>query len=102
MIVKSNLKGKCKMKNKLYIFRDLQSGGFSRHTSIDGLAEMCFDDMLRCAENEKDEQSIINEYGNSDEVKSRQLIYEYDFEILDPTSDNIAEWEEYHKSVFGN
>jgi hypothetical protein len=80
---------------KVIVF-DGQTGGFSRHTSLDGIFEMCLDDYMRVAEFSDDEEVVKAEYENANKQKKLELVQEiYDYEVLEPTFTLIEKWEEY-------
>lgn len=79
-----------------FIIHDLQTGGFSRHTSLDGIFEMCYDDYLRTVEND-DLEMVKAEYVNASEKLKLELVNEiYMYELIIPTSELIEAWEQYH------
>lgn len=84
------------MTEKHYIFHDLQTGGFSAHTTISGLHEMLLDDVLTSAENEEDRKEWLDRFGGDDESIKRELICIFEYDILVPSKENVQLWEAYH------
>lgn len=79
-----------------YVIYDKQTGGFSRHTCLDGIFEMCMDDFLRVVD-VNDLDIVKAEYENASEEKKRELVEEiYEYELYVPTSELIEGWEQYH------
>jgi hypothetical protein len=80
------------------IIYDRQTGGYSRHTSLNGIFEMCLDDYLRVAEYSNDEEVVKAEYESADDKKKLELVEEvYEYEVLEPNNELIEAWEQYHK-----
>ena len=79
---------------KKYIFLDLQTGRFSAHTTLEGLAEMCFDDLCRI------EPKLSKDYEGRDPEKDKELIELYEYKLLEPTSELIEEYEKYFDGKF--
>lgn len=84
---------------KKYVFYDCQTGGYSAHTTIEGLAEMLIQDWLRIIKSDGNEEELINEtkkWSNPTKNEMIELIESHGYEILEPTEDNIREYENYH------
>jgi hypothetical protein len=83
--------------NVKVIIYDRQTGGYSRHTSLDGIFEMCLEDYLCVAGYSNDEEVVKAEYENADDKKKLELVEEvYEYEVLEPNRELIESWEQYH------
>lgn len=86
------------------VFYDLQTGGYSAHTTIEGLAEMLSEELLiviSADENYEGEyEDAVKNWENPSEQQMRDIIEMYEYEILDPTEENIKAYEEYHDMEF--
>lgn len=87
-----------------YIFRDLQAlGGYSAHTTIEGLSRMLSDDWLAVVEQDGDIEELKSEkrrWENPSVFDMVNIIRDHDYEILPATPENIKKYENYHDVVF--
>lgn len=81
---------------KRVMFRDLQIGGYSAHTTIEGMFEMHAQETLACSEPGEDYENTKKFLESMDEQAKRVYIAMHEYEIIDnPTPEDIREWEAY-------
>lgn len=84
------------------IFYDLQTGGFSAHTTIDGMFDMQKEESLACCE-EEEVAETKNSFENMSLEEKREFIESLGYEIIDtPTSEDIQDYENYHETLMWN
>ncbi|MFB9749890.1 hypothetical protein [Leifsonia shinshuensis] len=87
------------MKETKVIIRDLQTGGFSAHRTVEGLADDLYQDM--CSDVETWEANgKLDFYSWSTPQRNLEIIDMYDYEVLYPTPSLIKQYEDYHKRAF--
>lgn len=91
---------------KNYIMADNQTGGFSAHTTVDGLAEMLIEDWLNCIcsveDYEGEYQDEIKKWKQPTQKMKKTILDLYGYEALEPTPSLIYQWEQHHDTEWEN
>jgi len=88
-------------KEEKVIVLDLQTGDFSAHTTLDGIFEFCLDDLLTHSWSD-DLEMLKSEYSNPSVEQKKELIEQYEYQLLKPTPQLVEDWEAYHRRSFFN
>ena len=81
------------------VIRDLQTGGFSSHTEEEDIFQDCLESFLENLWTEEELREIELEV-NTPEFRHYLVDELYEYEVLEPTPELIAEWEAYHNKKF--
>jgi hypothetical protein len=93
-----------KVKEGHYVFYDRQTGGYSAHTTIEGLSDMHIDEWLEMVRNSEDYEGEYQDeqekWRNATESMRRKMIDNADYDILKPTPETIRAYEGYHDTIY--
>ncbi|MEQ6388901.1 hypothetical protein RZN22_06195 [Bacillaceae bacterium S4-13-58] len=85
------------MKENKAVIKDLQTGGFSAHTSIESLADDLYQDM--CSSLEEGEEALDFQTWSTPQ-RHLDIICMYEYEVLEASPENKKAYEEYHGRAF--